>query len=206
MALGVGRRRIVMVGQLQGLQERWQRLRAGFGGKTPAIDSMMAMYRAEVRELHSAEDQLCTLADELWISVRNASLSERLSEYAASLRARRVKLESVLAELGPGRAEHADEAMRALVDKASRIAEQCSENVRDAALVASLQRIIHYMIAEHGTIAAHAKTLGRMQEAAHFAEQAELDRNVDRELSDLAKSALNPDAAAAPASDKNRGH
>lgn len=198
-----------MVGHLrEGLQERWQRLRAGLGGKAPAIDSLMAMYRAEVHELHSAEEQLCTLADELWISVRNASLGERLSEYAASLRARRVKLESVLAEIGAGNAERADEAMRALVDKASRMAEQCSENVRDAALVASVQRIIHYMIAEHGTIAAHAKALGRMQEAAHFAEQADLDRNVDRELSDLAKSALNPDAAAAApvASDKNRGH
>jgi ferritin-like metal-binding protein YciE len=197
-----------MVGQLrQGLQERWERLRAGFGGKTPPINSMMVMYRAELQELHSAEEHLCSLADELWISVRNASLSERLSDYAASLRTRRVKLESVLAEIGAGNSERADDVMRALVDKASKMAEQCSENVRDAAIVASLQRIIHYMIAEHGTIAAHAKTLGRLNEAAHFAEQADLDRHVDRELSDLAKSALNPEAAVAPGpSDKSRGH
>jgi Xaa-Pro aminopeptidase len=52
--------------------------------------------------------------------------------------------------------------MRALVEKASRMAEHTSENVRDAALVAALQRIIHYMIAEYGTIASHAKALGRM--------------------------------------------
>ncbi len=80
--------------------------------------------------------------------------------------------------------------MRALVVKASRMAEQSSINVRDAALVASLQRIIHYMIAEYGTIAAHAKALGRMHEAAHFAQQANLDKEVDRELSELAKSTL----------------
>ena len=197
-----------MVGHLrEGLQERWQRLRAGFGAKTPAIDSMMAMYRGELNELRSAEDQLCALADELWISVRSESLGERLSEYAASLRARRAKLERLLEEVGADRAERTDEAMRALVDKASRMAEQCSENVRDAALVASIQRIIHYMIAEHGTIAAHAKALGRMHEAAHFAEHADLDRNVDRELTDLAKSTLNPEAASAPGTpEKNRGH
>jgi ferritin-like metal-binding protein YciE len=197
-----------MVGHLrEGLQERWQRLRAGFGGKAPAIDSMMVMYRAELHELRSAEEQLCTLADELWISVRSAPLGDRLSDYVSSLRARRVKLESVLAEIGAESSERADEVMRALVDKASKMAEQCSENVRDAALVASIQRIIHYMIAEHGTIAAHAKALGRLHEAAHFAEQAELDRNVDRELSDLAKSVLNPEAVLAPgAADKGRGH
>jgi ferritin-like metal-binding protein YciE len=197
-----------MVGHLrEGLQERWQRLRAGFGGKPPAIDSMMAMYRGELTELRSAEDQLCALADELWISVRSVSLGERLSEYAASLRARRAKLESLLDEVGAERAERTDEAMRALVDKASRMAEQCSENVRDAALVASIQRIIHYMIAEHGTIAAHAKALGRMHEAAHFAEHADLDRNVDRELTDLAKNTLNPEAASTPETpEKSRGH
>jgi ferritin-like metal-binding protein YciE len=84
--------------------------------------------------------------------------------------------------------------MRALVEKASRMAEHTSENVRDAALVAALQRIIHYMIAEYGTIASHAKALGRTDEAAHFAQQADLDKGVDRELSDLAKTTLNPEA------------
>ena len=188
-----------MVGHFrEGLKERWQRVRAGLGGRTPAIDSMLAMYRAELHELHSAEQQLCSLADEIWVSVRNISLSQRLSEYAAALRVREAELENVLTEVAPAASERSDEAMRALIDKASRMAEQSSENVRDAALAASLQRIIHYMIAEYGTIAAHAKALGRTQEAARFAQHAELDKEVDHELSELAKSTLNPQATAAP--------
>ncbi|MGH8179048.1 MAG: ferritin-like domain-containing protein [Steroidobacter sp.] len=191
----------------EGLKEQWQRVRAGFGARTPAIDSMTAMYRAELHELHSAEQQLSALADELWLSVRNGPLAERLSEYAAALRTREAELGKILVGISADTRERPDEAMRALVEKASRMAEQSGENVRDAVLVASIQRVIHYMIAEYGTIAAHAKALGRMSEAAHFAQQADLDKAVDRELSELAKNTLNPEATAAPEpSGKTRGH
>ena len=190
----------------EGLKEQWQRLRAGLGVK-PALDSLMAMYRVELRELHSAEQQLSALAEEIWVSVRNGPLADRLSEYAAALRMREAELERLLTAIGAESRERPDDVMRALVEKASRTAEQSSENVRDAALVASLQRIIHYMIAEYGTIASHAKALGRMEEAAHFAEHADRDKEVDDELSRLANSALNPEALGTPkSSDTTRGH
>jgi ferritin-like metal-binding protein YciE len=191
----------------EGLKEQWQRVRAGFGGRTPAFDGLTALYHAELQELHSAEQQLSALADEIWVSVRNEPLGERLSDYAGVLRAREAELGTVLSGAGANARERTDEVMRALVDKASRMAEQSSVNVRDAALVGSLQRIIHYMIAEYGTVAAHAKALGRVQEAAHFAQQASLDKEVDRELSELAKSTLNPEANLAPEPpEKARGH
>jgi ferritin-like metal-binding protein YciE len=182
----------------EGLKEQWERVRAGFGGRTPAFEGLAALYHAELHELHNAEQQLGALADEVWVSVRNEPLGERLSDYAGALRAREAELGNMLAGTGANQRERPDEVMRALVEKASRTAEQSSVNVRDAALVASLQRIIHYMIAEYGTVAAHAKALGRMQEAAHFAQQANLDKEVDRELSELAKSTLNPEATVAP--------
>ena len=74
----------------------------------------------------------------------------------------------------------------------------CAANVRDAAVTASIQRIIHYKIAGYGVIASYAKSLGRYDETKHFAQLAERDRAVDVELSDLAKGTLNPEAAAAP--------
>lgn len=189
----------------EGFKEQWQRLRAGLGGRPP-IDSLMTLYRAELQELQSAEQQLCSLADEIWVSVHNAPLADRLAEYAAALRTRETALGNLLTAVGAESRERPDEAMRALVDKASRMAEQSGDNVRDAALVAAIQRIIHYMIAEYGTIASHAKVLGRTDEAAHFALQADLDQEVDRELSELAKSTLNPEATRMADSSKTRGH
>jgi ferritin-like metal-binding protein YciE len=191
----------------EGMKEQWQRVRAGFGSSTPAIDSMETMYRSELCELHSSEQQLCALADELWVTIRNGPLSQRVSEYAATLRSREAELESLL--VGIDTRHHTDDPMHALVTNASKMAEICGEIVRDAALVASLQRMIHYMIAEYGTIAAHAKALGRFNEAARFAAYAENEKTVDGELSELAKHTLNPQATLAASKDASadkRGH
>ena len=84
--------------------------------------------------------------------------------------------------------------MRALVNESSRIAENCSTNVRDVVLVATLQHMVHYLIASYGTIAAHAKVLGLTEQAALFHGYAESDRQFDADLSSLAKIEVNPQA------------
>ena len=89
---------------------------------------------------------------------------------------------------------HRNPVMRALVNEASRIAENCSTNVRDVVLVAALQQMVHYLITSYGTIAAHAKALGLTEQAALFHGYAESDRQFDLDLSSLAKIEVNPQA------------
>ena len=84
--------------------------------------------------------------------------------------------------------------MRALVHEASRVAENCATNVRDVVLVATLQQMVHYLIASYGTLAAHAKALGLAEQAAQFHGYAEADRQFDLDLSSLAKTEVNPQA------------
>src|SRR4029450_1238278 len=50
----------------EALKEHWLRSRAGLGG-SPQIDSMDAVYQAELRELRSAEIQACAIVDEIWV-------------------------------------------------------------------------------------------------------------------------------------------
>ena len=141
----------------EALNEQWLRIRAGLGG-SDAIDSMDAVYRAELRDLRSAEIQACALVDEIWVTLLNGPLAERVSQYVAALRRRTAEHE--------GEARHRNPIMRALVNEASRIAENCATNVRDVVLVATLQHMVHYLIASYGTIAAHAKVLGLAEQAA----------------------------------------
>jgi ferritin-like metal-binding protein YciE len=84
--------------------------------------------------------------------------------------------------------------MRSLVHEASRIAENCTTNVRDVVLVATLQHMVHYLITSYGTLAAHAKALGLMDQAERFHAFAESDRQFDLDLSSLAKTEVNPQA------------
>lgn len=162
------------------------------------LDSLEGMYEAELQELHSAEAQLAQLANDLARTMTHPELAFRLQEYATELQARCRDLENFLARIGAEAGRELDDAMRALIGETEKMWRICAANVRDAAVTASVQRIMHYKIAGYGAIASYAKALGRTSEAAHFAQLADRDRAVDGELSDLAKGTLNPDAAVAP--------
>jgi ferritin-like metal-binding protein YciE len=176
----------------EALNEQWLRIRAGLGGSS-AIDSMHAVYRSELRDLRSAENQACALVDEIFVTLLNGPLAERVSQYVAALRRRTAEHERLMESGDEGRS-HRNPVMRALVHEASRVAETCTTNVRDVILVATLQHMVHYLIASYGTIAAHAKVLGLPEQAALFHGHADSDRQFDADLSALAKSEVNPAA------------
>lgn len=165
---------------------------------TGRLDSMDAMYEAELQELHNAEGQLAELTNDLARTMSHSELAFRMQEYATELHARRGDVEGLLSRISANVRAHTDDAMRALIDETEKMWRVCAANVRDAAVTASVQRIIHYKIAGYGAIASYAKALGREEDARHLAQLAERDRAVDAELSDLAKGTLNPEAAAAP--------
>jgi ferritin-like metal-binding protein YciE len=182
-----------------GIREQLERLRDATGvGASGSIDSMEALYAAELQELHSAECQLTTLTERLVPTIQNPQLAIRFDEYVTELRARKVDLESLLARSEIEGRAHPDDAMRALLGETEKMARLCGPALRDVAVTASLQRIMHYKIAGYGTIAAYAKSLGRNEEAAHFAELSDRDKTIDTELSRLAKAALNPEAVVTP--------
>jgi ferritin-like metal-binding protein YciE len=176
----------------EALNEQWLRIRAGLGG-APAIDSMEEVYRAELRDLRSAEIQACALVDEIWVTLLNGPLAERVSQYVAALR-RRSAEHAALLDLGDEARSHRNQIMRAQVHESSRIAETSATNVRDVVLVATLQHMVHYLIASYGTIAAHAKVLGFEEQATLFAGHADSDQQFDADLSELAKTEVNPQA------------
>jgi ferritin-like metal-binding protein YciE len=180
-----------------GIREQWQRVSTQLGSSAAReINDLQQLYAVELQELCSAESQLIALIAAMGPNVQSSSLAVRLDEYAAELRSRKADLDNLLATYRIDATEHPDDAMRSLAREAMKMTQLCAPELRDAALTASVQRIIHYKIAGYGTIAAYAKSLNRDDEAARFANCAERDKAVDGELTELAKSSLNPKAAA----------
>jgi ferritin-like metal-binding protein YciE len=183
-----------------GVRQQWQQLTETVtnaalpASESAQIDSMDEMYSMELQELHSAEVQFGALLNKLVPLIGSAPLAFRIEEYATELQSRKVDLESLLASCDLEVRDHPDDAMLALIEETHKMAAVCSPKVRDAALAASVQRIIHYKIAGYGTIASYAKALGRLEQAGHFAQLADRDKAIDAELTELAKITLNPDA------------
>jgi ferritin-like metal-binding protein YciE len=182
----------------QGLMEQYQRVRGMVGRGAASIDNLESLYIAELQELHSAEAQLSDLVYDLSQVVAYPELEHHLRGYAAESRSRREDLGRILGSYGRDPRQHPDQAMQSLINETKKMAQVCGANIRDAALVASLQRILHYKIAAFGTVASYAKTLGHIDEASRFAEYADRDEAVDAELTTLAKNTLNPQASEHP--------
>jgi ferritin-like metal-binding protein YciE len=181
----------------EGLMEQVSRTR--FGLSPPdQIDSLESLYLAELQELRSAEHQLATLVDEVAGNFEAPELNRILRGYATEIRSRRDDLDRILASRGVNPRRHPDQGMQALANETRKMERVCAPGVREAALIASLQRIIHYKIAGYGNVAAYAKSLGLTEDAARFADHADREKAVDSELTDFAKTIVNPLARAEP--------
>jgi ferritin-like metal-binding protein YciE len=183
----------------EGLRDQWSQLRSRTGrSATGEIGTLDQLYFAELQELHSAEAQLCQVLQSLPGTLSNEVLVRALEGYGTEIRTRREDLERILRGDGMNPREHPDQAMHALLRETWKMAEVCATSVRAAALISSIQRVLHYKIAGYGTVATYAQTLGRIDEASRLAEYSDRDRNFDEELSRLAKELVNPRAAVQP--------
>lgn len=178
-----------------GMQEQWQRMRSQAGAGAAAIDTLEALQLAEMQELASGTAQLVRLLDRIERGIGHNDLQVQIESYATQLNSREQDLERIISSRGESPLRHPDRAMRTLVEETRKMAHVADPAVRDAALVDSLQRIIHYQIAAEGSAAAHAKALGRDEDAARIDEWADRDKSVDAALTELAKALLNPRAA-----------
>lgn len=179
-----------------GLKEQWNRVRqAGAPTEgTAEIDSLHTLYVSELQELRSAEAQLQSLLRSVPGSYQSTSLDQVLRGYTTDIDARTSGLDAIIASMGANPRGHSDRAMRALIGETRRMTKVRPTHVRGAALVASLQRLIHFKIAGYGTAATYAAMLTRPDDAQHLHGYVEREKAVDNELNALAKAMINPEA------------
>jgi len=183
----------------EGFRDEWTRLRSRVGGSAAGdISNLEDLYFSELQELHSAEAQFCSMLQRLPRTLPNEVLERTLTGYATEIRTRREDLERIIRGDGFDPREHPDQAMQALLHETRKMAKVSGTSTRAAALIASIQRVLHYKIAGYGTVATYAQTLGRIDEASRLAEYSDRDKSVDQELTSIAKELVNQQAALRP--------
>lgn len=71
-----------------------------------------------------------------------------------------MRIEKILKEHGSERSAHTDQGMQSLVNENKKMADILEGELRDSALIASVQRLQHHQIAGYGSAAALAGQLG----------------------------------------------
>lgn len=160
-------------------------------GGTHPIDTLEALFFAELQELRSAELQLAAQLVGLAELPKKASLQRLLQDYATELNSRREDIERVLGAAGIDPREHTDQAMKSLLEELLKMSRLRVPEVRDAGFIDSLQRIVHFKIAGYGSVATFAGMLGRTEDASRFAAYANREKVADAQLNAIATGEAN---------------
>ena len=162
------------------------------------IESFKDMYIAELQELADMERQLSETLLFMPGVASHPSLKNALTRHREQTLAQAGRLESILTKHGASAEAHTDQAMEALVAESEKMLKLLEGNdLRDAGLIASAQKLEHYEIAAYGTAAALAGQLGLRDEQRMLHDSLEEERAADALLTGIAKGEINQDALAA---------
>jgi ferritin-like metal-binding protein YciE len=162
------------------------------------ITNFKDMYLAELQELMDVEGQLAGALGRMAEAASHPSLKKALLRHGEETQAQRHRLDSILQKHGANPQAHTDQAMQALVKETDKmLAMLKGDDLRDAGLIASAQKLEHYEIAAYGTAAALAGQLELRDDQRMLHTSLEEERNADAILTKLAKGEVNRDALAA---------
>jgi ferritin-like metal-binding protein YciE len=165
---------------------------------TMEITNFRDMYIAELQELFSVEEQLGAALLAMAEVASHPALKNALTRHREETQLQKRRLESILQKYGASPKVHTDQAMQALVNETKKMVVMLKGNdLCDAGLIASLQKLEHYEIAAYGTAAALAGQLDLRDDQKMLHKSLEEEKQTDILLTQLAKGEVNPDALAA---------
>jgi ferritin-like metal-binding protein YciE len=162
------------------------------------MNSFKDMYLAELQELLSVEIQLADALLRMAAAATHPSLKRALIHHRAETETEALRILTILKKHGADETAHIDQALQALIVETRKMMMLLwNDDLRDAGLIASAQKIEHYEIAAYGTAAALAGQLNLRDEQNLLHMSLEDERDFDAVLTGLAKGEVNRDALAA---------
>jgi ferritin-like metal-binding protein YciE len=162
------------------------------------LTSFKDLYLAELQELANAEAQLAEPLARVAEVASHPALKKALNHHSEETLVQQKRVEVILRKHEAELHAHTDQAMQALLSEVGKMASMLRVNeLRDAGLIGSLQRLKHYEIAAYGTAAALAGQLGLREDQVLLHQALEEEKRFDAQLTQLAKRKLNQDALSA---------
>lgn len=161
------------------------------------INTFKDLYLSEVQELVSAQHQISEARLRMAEVASHPSLKSALASHREDTEAQATRLEAILKKHGANPRAHTDQAMKALIGETEKMMSMLDgDDLRDAGLLASAQKLAHYEIAGYGAAAALAGQLDLRDDQQTLHECLEEEKKADTELTRIAKEEVNPDACA----------
>lgn len=158
------------------------------------LPDLRALYIKQLRLLLSAEEMIVRGLPTLLEKATDTQLKQALHSHLKETEIHSRRLRTILTRIAGEAEERTCTAMRALIDEAEDMMQDASHDaVRDAALIASAQRIEHYEMAAYGAVRHFAHVLGRESDAEILNQTLREEGHADHLLTTIAER-VNPTA------------
>ena len=150
--------------------------------KTMKLTSLKNLLIQEIKDLHSAENQLLKALPKMAEAATDKELKKAFQTHLRETQGQVERLEKIAETLGASPRGVVCAALKGLVEEGSEVIEEDAEPViRDLALIIAAQKVEHYEIASYGGARALAETL----ELPDVAEQLQTTLDEEGRTDDL---------------------
>jgi ferritin-like metal-binding protein YciE len=150
-------------------------------------NSLRELYAEQLKDLYDAEHQIIKALPKMIESAQAEELKDALNEHLDVTKEQARRLEQIFKNLGEKTKAEKCKGMQGIIQEGNELIGQIEdEDVRDAAIIASAQRVEHYEMAGYGTARTYAELLDE-QEARDLLQQTlNEEEEADQVLSNLA--------------------
>lgn len=162
------------------------------------LQTLKQLYEHELRDLHDSESQMIDLLPRMAEVASDGELKEILKSHGEQSRRHRERLEQILKGLDAEPDDVPCQGMRGILSEASRLmdADDASDAVRDAGLLAIAQKAEHYEMAGYGALRTYAELLGEREAREALQKTLDEEGSTDDRLSGIAMKSINASARA----------
>ncbi|MFZ1721785.1 MAG: ferritin-like domain-containing protein [Microgenomates group bacterium] len=152
------------------------------------ISTLKELWHMELMDLYSAEKQILKALPKMIHSATNENLVTALEKHLEISMEHKARLETIGRDTNLTLDGHDCKGIEGIISEGEKMIASISDpDTRDAAIIASAQKVEHYEISGYGTAAAFAKQL-EFNDAAHLlAETLNEEKNTNDELSGIAE-------------------
>lgn len=159
------------------------------------VRNLTDLFIHELLDMHNAETQLLEALNIMKESAGNKDLKRVFNEHELETAHHVTRIQEILDILGLQTRKMPCRAIEGLLkDWKMLMSEAGDDRAKDAALIATAQKIEHHEIASYGTLIALARTLGYDNAVVILKQTLEEERGADEKLTELAVGGINNEA------------
>src|SRR5215469_13407557 len=152
-------------------------------------NSLQELYVEQLRDLYDAEQQIIKAMPQMIKAATSDELKQALTEHLHVTKEQANRLETIFNNLGEKAKGEKCKGMQGVISEGNDTVEEIDhDDLRDAAIIASAQRVEHYEIAGYGTARTFATLLEEDEASDLLQRTLDEEKEADEKLTEIAEA------------------